>query len=122
MTDHDIQTYRKRLRETASRLAGEIATLRSEAARPTGTDAGGATDEQAGPGAQEADERVAVTLLGAEAQTLAEVNAALDRIDRGTFGRCEACGRPIARARLDALPHARHCIACARRIEQGGAD
>jgi DnaK suppressor protein len=121
MTAHDIQSYRRRLRETASRLTGEVASLRAEALRPTGSETGGASDEQADPGTQAADGRLALTLLGTEAEALSEVNAALDRIERGTFGRCEACGRPVGRARLNVLPQARHCIACARRIEAGGA-
>jgi RNA polymerase-binding transcription factor DksA len=52
--------------------------------------------------------------MTAEARLLAEVIAALDRIDAGTFGTCLDCGRPISRARLDALPYARQCIRCAR--------
>jgi DnaK suppressor protein len=120
MTKHDLQTYRRRLRDAASRLSGEVATLQGEAMRPTGSQAGGASDEQADPGAQAADESLALTLLDTEAGTLAEVTAALERIDRGTFGRCESCGRAVAKARLDIMPHARRCINCARRAEAGG--
>lgn len=46
---------------------------------------------------------------------LAELDAALDRVDAGTYGTCESCGRPIAPARLEALPAARRCIVCAAR-------
>jgi DnaK suppressor protein len=41
-----------------------------------------------------------------------EVQAALDRIARDEYGRCEACGEPIGERRLDALPTARLCAAC----------
>jgi DnaK suppressor protein len=47
---------------------------------------------------------------------IAEVDAALARIDDGTYGRCEHCGRPIAQERLRALPTATLCITC----KQGG--
>jgi RNA polymerase-binding protein DksA len=47
------------------------------------------------------------------------VEAALARIDAGTFGKCTRCGKPIAPERLDALPWAEHCIECARLIAQG---
>lgn len=120
MTEHDLQAYQKRLWEMASRLSGEVCTLRREVERPTGPEAGGASDEQADPGAQAADGGAALALLRAEGHTLSEVNAALDRIDRGTFGRCEACGHAITKARLDALPNARHCITCATRAESAG--
>jgi RNA polymerase-binding transcription factor DksA len=41
---------------------------------------------------------------------LADVEYALQRIDDGTYGVCEACGKPIDQARLDALPAARLCL------------
>jgi len=43
----------------------------------------------------------------------AETRAALTRIDRGVYGRCESCGGAIGRQRLLALPATRYCIACA---------
>lgn len=49
---------------------------------------------------------------------LAEVNAALQRIHGGTYGLCELCGRPIARARLEAVPTARRRVACQQRLER----
>ncbi|MCW2867051.1 MAG: TraR/DksA family transcriptional regulator, partial [Marmoricola sp.] len=42
---------------------------------------------------------------------LAEVDAAVDRVAAGTWGRCEVCGEPIAPARLEARPTARTCVA-----------
>jgi RNA polymerase-binding protein DksA len=46
-------------------------------------------------------------------ETLAEVEAALAKIDDGTYGTCEQCGKEIAPARLEAKPAARNCIDCA---------
>lgn len=43
---------------------------------------------------------------------LAEVDAAVARLDAGSYGRCEVCGGPIGRARLEAIPTATHCINC----------
>jgi DnaK suppressor protein len=43
---------------------------------------------------------------------LEETDAAIERIDRGRFGRCETCGGAIGRQRLLALPAARFCIHC----------
>lgn len=42
-----------------------------------------------------------------------EVDAALARVDAGTYGICVACGRPIAPGRLEVRPMATRCIACA---------
>lgn len=50
-------------------------------------------------------------LMGSMREQLTDINAALDRIDAGTYGKCEVCGEPIAEARLEAMPAARFCIA-----------
>jgi DnaK suppressor protein len=49
--------------------------------------------------------------------TLREVDAAIERIDDGTYGVCPACGNPIDSARLAAIPWARLCIDDQRRVE-----
>ncbi len=43
---------------------------------------------------------------------LRQVDAALARLDEGTWGTCQRCGNPVAEARLEALPWAAYCIAC----------
>ncbi len=47
------------------------------------------------------------------------VDAALGRIDAGTYGICITCGQPIAAARLEALPAAAHCIECQKKAAAG---
>ena len=47
-------------------------------------------------------------------QHLAAVDAALARLDAGTYGLCESCAKPIAPERLEALPSAALCIDCQR--------
>jgi RNA polymerase-binding transcription factor DksA len=51
---------------------------------------------------------------------LEAVDAALARLEAGTFGTCIRCGRPIAPERLEALPWAAHCIDCQRIVGRGG--
>lgn len=43
---------------------------------------------------------------------LAEIDAALIRIEEGRYGRCLSCGGPMGLQRLRALPEARYCLAC----------
>ncbi len=50
---------------------------------------------------------------------LAMVDAALARLDDGTYGTCLRCGKPIAPARLEALTWAAHCIACQSELDRG---
>ncbi len=49
-----------------------------------------------------------------ECRVLREIDAALHRINEGTYGLCEKCGKPIPKARLKAVPHARSCMKCMR--------
>ena len=52
----------------------------------------------------------AQALAGPLLAQLADVESALAKLDDGTYGTCESCGRPIADARLEAMPHTRFCI------------
>jgi DnaK suppressor protein len=51
---------------------------------------------------------------------LALVDAALARLDDGSFGACVRCGKPTSVARLEALPWAAYCIDCQRIVDRGG--
>jgi DnaK suppressor protein len=55
-----------------------------------------------------------LTMVKSLRDTLREVEAALERMDAGTYGQCQKCGKPIAEERLEALPATRLCIACKR--------
>lgn len=50
---------------------------------------------------------------------LAKIDAALKKIEEGTYGMCENCGQPIGEERLEAMPWATLCIDCKRREERG---
>ena len=52
-------------------------------------------------------------------QVLRAIDAALRRIEEGTFGICETCGAPISEERLEAIPYATQCIDCRRKGERG---
>ena len=54
-------------------------------------------------------EALAATL----SETLHEVEIAIDKLDKGTYGVCEGCNKPINPARLEAMPAAKCCIDCA---------
>jgi DnaK suppressor protein len=74
-----------------------------------------ATDDEHDPeGHTIAFERQQVAALLRDARSrLAQLERALDRLDGGTYGRCEVCGAPIGADRLAALPAADRCISCA---------
>ncbi|KRD43115.1 DNA-binding protein [Cellulomonas sp. Root930] len=73
-----------------------------------------ADDEHDPEGATIAFERAQVDALARDAaERLASVDAALARLDDGTYGTCSVCGQPIAAARLEARPTATTCVGCA---------
>ena len=69
-----------------------------------------------GSGGEASVEERDLALLAAQRarEGAADVDRALARLDDGTYGLCESCGRPIPFERLEALPHARYCVACPR--------
>jgi RNA polymerase-binding protein DksA len=69
--------------------------------------------------AKQLEDRAVVDALGNEARAeLANISAALARMDADEFGLCARCGEEISEARLDAYPYATECINCATRDEE----
>jgi DnaK suppressor protein len=60
-------------------------------------------------------QQMSVELIRRYEGELVRVRQALQRLDDGTYGLCQRCGEPIAPARLNAMPHATVCVACADR-------
>ena len=52
-----------------------------------------------------------------EQQFMEEVTAALERIEKGTFGCCEECGKAIPVGRLEVLPYTRFCVECVWKLQ-----
>ena len=70
-------------------------------------------DEESGEGHTANVDRERDLTLSAQARSaVEEIDRALAKIAAGTYGKCEHCGRPIPRARLQALPHATLCVSC----------
>ena len=104
----DQASYRNALESERNRLKGELSDL------GFGEEGLLAYDNNFADTSQVTAERgEAEALAGELAETLSEVEAALARIDDGTYGRCERCGESIAPARLEAMPMAATCITCA---------
>ena len=66
-----------------------------------------------------AERELAVVALDRNSRLMREVQAALVRIEDGTYGVCESCGEAIRPARLDAVPWARFCVHCQERFDGG---
>ena len=73
---------------------------------------------QADAGSDAYDRDFALNLLSQEQDALFEIDEALKRIARGTYGICEMSGKPIPKARLEARPFARLTVECQNEIER----
>jgi DnaK suppressor protein len=62
-----------------------------------------------------------VALLESLDQTVRQIDAALGRLQAGTYGRCDTCGEGIPLARLRAVPFATRCVPCQSNKEDGGS-
>jgi DnaK suppressor protein len=108
--------------ETAARsaLVAERQRLRAELAQEIVAPGQMTYGSQAAAASQVFEQQRDLALRDRNSQHLADVDAALARLDGGTFGACLRCGRPIAPERLEALPWAAHCIDCQRIVSRGG--
>jgi len=121
MTTAEIQRFRRRLIALKKRVGGDLSALEEEALRPVGGEsAGNLSDVPVHPadlGTENFDEELDLALVENQEQLLADINDALARIERGRYGRCENCHRKISKERLEAVPYARYCLRCAKRLE-----
>jgi len=65
------------------------------------------------------EQEFSLGLMDGERKLLLEIDNALQRIENNAYGTCEATGKPIPKARLQARPWARYCVEYARMLEQG---
>jgi len=115
VTDIDTDHYRRRLEDERARLTNAVEFLERGSTVSIEDELGevsaGGTDNHLGDTASATYERELDEGLeeGAQ-QTLDEIDAALRRIEEGSYGTCEVCGKPIGAERLSAIPWARLCI------------
>lgn len=125
MTDDQLEVMRVRLRRELDETTTEIASI-DEQVRSFGAtdqDTSYGVDNHLGDQADvvyEQERLLSIRDRLADRQVLIE--QALAKMDRGEYGYCENCGRPIAPDRLEALPFARYCIDCQAEADrrQGG--
>jgi RNA polymerase-binding transcription factor DksA len=108
-TRSELLALHARAKRRAAALGRELAGIAEAASEP------GADDEHDPEGATLAFEREHTGALLAQALAqVGQIEAAIGRLDNGTYGRCARCGQPIGAARLAARPAAATCIRCAR--------
>ncbi len=119
----DTERFRQTLLEERARVVGAIEYLHDEnpgsLEDETGELVSGSADNHMADTATETfDRELDYTLEDNSEAVLAAINGALERIDAGTYGTCQRCGRPISPERLEALPYVELCIDCKRATER----
>ena len=111
-----LDAERRRLEETRRAAEDLVGGSAAEAVQELGNPDQHATDQGSETFERERDTGV---LQRVTAQ-LDEVDAALARLDAGTYGVCELCGKPVGDGRLEAKPAARYCVDDQARAEREG--
>jgi DnaK suppressor protein len=117
--EYDEQAVRAALNEERERSLSSLQALKTEELAMADIEAteGSGFGDAGDVGSELANREVDIALENNVQQRIQDVEAALERLDNGTYGICVDCGQPIMRERLEALPWADRCINCQRREE-----
>lgn len=118
----ELQEFRKKLEARIKQLLATEKRLEEESLVDLAEDT---TDElshirlhAADLGTEEYEQNLLLSLAESEIREIQDIEEALSRIQNETYGVCLECGKEISDARLEALPYARHCGPCQKRLEK----
>ena len=109
--------YYNTLLELRERLLNQMSGLAKESAE----EMPGYSLHMADSGTDNFDRDFALSLLSSDQDAIYEIEEALKRIERNTYGICELTGKPIPKARLDAIPWTRFTVEAQAQLEKEGA-
>ena len=113
----DWQKYYKNLLDLRERLLNQMSGLAKESAEEMSS----YSLHMADSGTDNFDRDFALSLLSSDQDAIYEIEEALKRIEKGTYGVCELTGKQIPRARLDAIPWTRFTVEAQAQLERDGA-
>ena len=113
LTAQEIDELRTRLGSEREELAAQLTTIEDQAFAATQSDMSGdvgVDDESADAGTATFEREKELSIEQNVRDLIQKIDRALKRIDDGTYGICEVCGKPIEKARIKALPYVDLCI------------
>jgi DnaK suppressor protein len=116
-TDEELGEVRAELADEAAGLRAEIGQAQAQIQRLSDT-VSEAGDDEADASSKLYEREHELALTRNTRELLEQTEHALARIDAGTIGVCESCGKPIGKARLLAFPRATLCVECKQRQER----
>jgi RNA polymerase-binding protein DksA len=115
----DLEHFRDLLLAKRRELVGDMSQMEREALRSSGgTNLSTLPIHMADMGTDNYEQEFTLGLVEKDRNLLREINAALAKIQNGTYGICEGTGKAISRPRLEAQPWARYSIEYARQLER----
>lgn len=118
------EKYKKLLLMEREKITGEISRLSedtlSNSQRDSSGDLSGYSLHMADVGTDTFQRDLQLGLVSKEQEILYKVDEALQRIENGTYGKCESCGEPVKESRLKAVPFAKLCVPCQEKEEAVG--
>jgi DnaK suppressor protein len=111
------QVFYDRLLELRDQLQRQMSGLAKESAQ----EMAGYSLHMADSGTDNFDRDFALSLLSSDQDAIYEIEEALKRIEKGTYGVCELTNKPIPRARLEAIPWTRFTVTAQAQLEKDGA-
>ncbi len=117
-SDAELAELRVELEKEAAALAAELGDSQAQIAARLGDAATEAGDDEADASSKLFEREHELALSNNTRELLEQTEHAIARIEAGTYGVCESCGKPIGKARLQAFPRATLCVACKQRQER----
>jgi RNA polymerase-binding transcription factor DksA len=111
------EKYYRHLIDLRERLLNQMSGLAKESAEEINS----YSLHMADSGTDNFDRDFALSLLSSDQDAIYEIDEALKRIQKGTYGICELTGRPIPKARLEAIPWTRFTVEAQAQLEKEGA-
>ena len=111
------QKYYRNLLDLRERLLNQMSGLAKESAEEMSS----YSLHMADSGTDNFDRDFALSLLSSDQDAIYEIEEALKRIEKGTYGVCELTGKQIPKARLDAIPWTRFTVEAQAQLERDGA-
>jgi RNA polymerase-binding transcription factor len=121
LTKKDLKHYEERLLEERKKLLGQLGYLErtlNQTQRDSAGDLSAYSFHMADMGTDAMEREKTFLFASAEGRLLYSVTEALRRIYRNEYGVCQSCGKDIAKARLEAIPHVSLCVACQEKQER----
>ncbi|GHA98881.1 DNA-binding protein [Streptomyces tendae] len=117
-TPQEVEEARGELQSEADRLRTEIDTSERSLQGMMRDSGDGAGDDEADTGSKNITREHELALAATAREVLTQTERALERLDTGTYGLCENCGKPIGKARMQAFPRATLCVECKQKQER----